>query len=104
MEDGIVAELLKLAKDTLLGRLHELIRRIWKEESMSMEWKAAVLYPIYKNGDRSICNYRGIPLFNACYIFFALVIKERLNSYGNKELEETVKEILKRRRQTRYSL
>lgn len=88
-ENGIVAELLKVGTDVILDRLHQLVLRVWKEERMPKDWKTAILCPIYKKGDRSICNnYRGIALLDVCYKIFAQIIKERLNLYSTKELGE----------------
>jgi hypothetical protein len=40
-----------------------LMKGTWEKEEMSEDWKASIIYPIYKKGDKlDGKNYRGISL------------------------------------------
>jgi len=66
--DGIHPELIKYGGNKLLNRMYELVRQIWEEERIPEEWKATIIVPIHKRGDRDRCeNYSRIALGNAAY-------------------------------------
>ncbi|XP_055843121.1 uncharacterized protein LOC129909960 [Episyrphus balteatus] len=76
--DGLAAELFKAAGDDLVRSMHQLICRIWSEESMSTEWNLSIVCPILKKGDPLTCaNYRGISLLNISYKKLSAVLCER---------------------------
>lgn len=59
--NGIQGELLKKGGK----ELWVLIRNIWRRESLSEDWKTAVVCPIHKKGDtQDYNNYIGISLLN----------------------------------------
>ena len=63
--DTITVELIKNAGAKMEQKIYNLIRKIWNDEHMPMDWEEGIIYPIYKKGDRSVCsNYRGITLVN----------------------------------------
>ena len=83
--DGLPAELFKTGGEELTTRMHELLCRIWSEESMPSEWSLSVLCPIHKKGDPAVCsNYRGISLLNIAYKVLSSVLCERLKPTVNK--------------------
>jgi hypothetical protein len=49
--DGLSAELFKAAGDELVRYMHQLICKIWSEESMPDEWNLSIVCPIHKKGD-----------------------------------------------------
>ena len=53
--DGLPAELFKIGCNELVGRMHQLIYKIWLEESMPNDWNLSVLCPVLKKGDPTIC-------------------------------------------------
>ena len=62
--DGLPAALFKASGDELVRSKHELIYRIWLEESMPSDWNLSALCPALKKGDHTICaSYRAIGLF-----------------------------------------
>ncbi|XP_037957054.1 uncharacterized protein LOC119686977 [Teleopsis dalmanni] len=66
--DGLPAELFKAGGDMLIGCMHQLICRIWLDESMPSDWNLSSLCPVLKKGDPTICaNYRGISLIPVAY-------------------------------------
>jgi hypothetical protein len=60
--DNIPAEFYKYVGEEMIKALRILISQIWNEEVMPEEWNTAAIVPIFKKGDRTLCNnYRGIP-------------------------------------------
>lgn len=67
-KDGIPAELLKHGGESLMQTLPRLIWKIWNEEGMPRDWKNSIICPIYKKGDKLMCdNYRAISLPSTIY-------------------------------------
>ncbi|XP_049304006.1 uncharacterized protein LOC125776321 [Bactrocera dorsalis] len=83
--DGLPAELFKHGGEELIRSMHQLLCRIWSDESMPNDWNLSVLCPIHKKGDPTICaNYRGISLLNIAYKVLSSVLCERLKPTVNK--------------------
>ena len=97
-EDGIPAEVIKRAKDTLLGDLLELLRLCWREGSVLKDMRDTKIVTLYKNkGDRSDCNsYRGISLLSIVGKVFAKVALARLQVLATcvsvRQLQEKCRE------------
>lgn len=88
-EDNINVELIKSGGEKLEEEMYELIRKVWLNEEMPMEWKNGTILTIYKKGDKSICeNYRGITLLNTAYKILSSLIHKRLAKYTNKIITE----------------
>jgi hypothetical protein len=48
--------------------MYTLIRSVGESEEMPGDWSLAVICPIYKKSDKTVCsNYRGISLLNVAY-------------------------------------
>jgi len=63
--DTITVELIRSAGEKMEGKIYNLIRKIWVDEQMPMDWEKGIIYLIYKKGDRRVCsNYRRITLLN----------------------------------------
>jgi hypothetical protein len=70
-EDSITAEIIKGGGRMLWKKIHTLTCRVWKEEQMPEGWNNAIICPIYKKGNKMVCNnYQGISLLNVTYKFF----------------------------------
>lgn len=83
--DGLPAELFKAGGDDLVGSIHQLISKIWSDESMPNEWNLGIVCPIHKKGDALTCaNYRGISLLNVAYKILSSILCERLKPFVNE--------------------
>jgi len=75
---------MKYGENELLNRIYELVRQIWKKESI-LEWKEILLISVHKRGDRDGCeNYRGIALENAVYKILSNIILGKIKPYIEK--------------------
>ena len=58
---GILLEMLKCCGALMMEYILDLFETVWKEERVPDEWRDALLVPIPKKGDLTICgNWRGI--------------------------------------------
>ncbi|KAI2650200.1 putative 149 kDa protein [Labeo rohita] len=77
--DQVAAEGIKAGGDTLLPRLHNLIKLIWRLNKVPTRWKKAIIIPIHKKGDSRECNnYRGISLLSVVGKVFMKILQSRL--------------------------
>ncbi|XP_054081972.1 uncharacterized protein LOC128919982 [Zeugodacus cucurbitae] len=53
--DKLPAELFKYGGEELIRCMHQLLCKIWSEESMPDDWNLSVLCPIHKKGDPTNC-------------------------------------------------
>jgi len=60
-------------------RIYNLILKIWNNEQISEESAEGIICPIFKKGDRRLCNnYRPITLLNVVYKIFAILLHNRI--------------------------
>jgi hypothetical protein len=65
------------------------MERVWKEEQMPEEWSSAIICPIYKKGNKMVCNiYQGISLLNVTYKIFTQLVAKRLEPYVEEILDD----------------
>ena len=90
-KDGIPAEILKCAKNTLLKELHDILLLCWREGEVPQDMRDANIITLYKNkGDRSDCNnYRGISLLSIVGKAFARVVLKRLQVLAERVYPES---------------
>ena len=80
--DQIPAELIKSGGRTIFLEIRKLIISIWKKEKLPEEWKASIIVPIHKKGDKADCsNYRGISLLPTTYKILSNILLSRLIPY-----------------------
>lgn len=83
--DGIQMEAWKYEGEEIKKGLKKLLKRIWKEEHISEDWKSNIIVPLYKRGDQEkVGNYRGISLLCSAYKIYAEILRNRLE----EEVEE----------------
>ena len=90
-KDGILAEVIKNSKSTLLVPLHKLLTQCWKEGSVPQHMKDSNIITLYKNkGDCSDCNnYHGISLLSVNGKMFACIILHRLQILADRIYPES---------------
>ena len=50
-----------------LDKLLDLVQTVWREQQVPKDWVDALLIPVPKKGDLSVCdNWRGISLLEVC--------------------------------------
>ncbi|CAM4977713.1 unnamed protein product [Rotaria socialis] len=87
--DEITAEMLQAGGEQLAYKIHELCNRAWKEETILEQWGKAILVPIPKKGDLSVCsNYRTISLINHTGKILLMVLLNRLKHQLDPHLAE----------------
>ena len=66
--DNINSELYKYAPEEFKLRLLQFLNNVYRENCIPVEWRIAVITPVFKKGDRrEPKNYRGISILNTCY-------------------------------------
>jgi hypothetical protein len=86
--DELPPELFKEGGERIAIVLWFLMKRIWEEE-MPEDWKASIICPIYKEGDKLDCrNYRGILLLCTAYKMFTYIVRKELQSYTEGAIGE----------------
>jgi hypothetical protein len=80
--DQIPAELIQAGGKMLLSAIQKPINSIWNKEELSDQWKASIIVPIHKKGNKTDCNnYRGISLLSTSYKMLSHILLTRLSPY-----------------------
>lgn len=88
-EDEIVAELIKKGGNRLIKSIHKLIKDIWEQERMPVKWMVGIICPIYKKGDKTLCDsYRGITLLSVAYKVLSGVVQRRVSLKAEEIITE----------------
>ena len=65
------------------------IRREMETGMAPLDWRSAIIVPIYKKGSRKVCkNYRGISLLSIPGKVFAKVLKSRVQRVTEEKVME----------------
>ncbi|KAL0153085.1 hypothetical protein M9458_051610, partial [Cirrhinus mrigala] len=87
--DQVAVEGIKAGGDTLLPRLHNLIKSIWRLDKVPTRWKKAIIIPIHKKGDSRECNnYHGISLLSVVGKVFMKILQSRLLKHREQTSRE----------------
>ena len=88
-KDGIFAEMLKYGGDSLHDRLYEIIQCIWKNEVVPKVWRDSVVIPLFKKGDRRVCdNFRPISLLAVTGKVLASLLDKQIREVVEKQFDE----------------
>ncbi len=86
---GILPEMIKCSGEAGIDMLHKLITRVWETGRAPADWKKALLVPLLKKGDPTdLNNYRGISLLSLPGKVYALISRQRLQSWAESILLE----------------
>jgi hypothetical protein len=68
-------------------REYQIVVSVWKKEEIPANWQMAIIFPVYKKGDKLNCsNYRVISLLNAAYKIFTNTLARYLEVYTEEIL------------------
>lgn len=88
-KDGLTAEMIKYSERTGYEQLTKIMNLAWKTKTIPNGWKVATILPIYKTGDRKVCdNYRGITLLNTSEKIYEGVLSNRLRNQVERKLDD----------------
>ena len=90
-EDEIIAEVLQCSKESIFSYLCKTFNKIFELGYFPIQWGVATIVPIYKKGDRDVCdNYRGISLLSVTSKIFSSIINTRLYEWAetNNKINE----------------
>lgn len=88
--NNIKADEMRAAGTMGLEMLYELFDKVWEKEEMPKDWSRAVIVPIFKKKDKTVCdNYRGISLLCHAEKVFASVILQRIRKKTEEILTES---------------
>ena len=74
-QNGILPEMVKYCGG-LLEYTVDLFSTVWREQKVPEEWRDALIIPIPKKGDLTLCdNWRGISLLDVIGKLFAKIIQ-----------------------------
>lgn len=77
--DGISMETWIFGGSAVKAGIKDLLKHIWKEGVIPMEWRKSVMVPIFKKDDQERTkNYRGISLLCTAYKIYTEVVRRRL--------------------------
>ena len=88
--NDILPEMVRCGGRVLAQWLTDVVTKVWQEGGEIQAWKDAVMVPIPKKGDLSICdNWRGISLLDVVGKVFARVMQMRLQIVAEEILPES---------------
>ena len=81
-EDNITAEMIREGEECSVDMMHTLCNKIYQEKRCPTDWGKAIIVPIHKKKDKTICNnYRGISLLSVPGKVYTRVLQQRLRKY-----------------------
>ena len=87
--DGIYGEMVKAGGETMVQQLHHLLVKVWKEEKVPEDWTKAIIVPLFKKGDPSVCdNWRGLSMLSVVGKVLAHVISAKLYAQVEEKISE----------------
>ena len=87
--DGVFGEMLRSGGELLVNRMHGLILKVWRQEHVPEDWRDAVVIPLFKKGDRKVCdNYRPISLLSVAGKVLVMILEKRMREIIEPQLAE----------------
>ena len=85
--DGIPAEFFRNLSAEGVNLIHELCNKVWKSGVWPTKWKQSVFVPLYKKGDKKVCeNYRTIALIPHLSKILLHILNRRLEQHYYREI------------------
>ena len=79
--NGLLPDIVKCCGGPLLDFIVSMFGAVWREKQVPAELRDALLVPVPKKGDLSVCdNWRGISLLDVMGKLFARVLNDRLQA------------------------
>ena len=86
-KNGMLPEMYKVCGPALLECLMQLFHQVWACGEDPQEWRDALIVPIPKKGDLSVCDHwRGISLLDIGGKLFRKIIQKRLQEMAEEVL------------------
>lgn len=63
--DNVSDELIKDGEARLATVIHDLLCKIWRQETLPKKWRAAIIYPIHKKRNR-LLNVEITEVYRSC--------------------------------------
>ncbi|KAL1447116.1 hypothetical protein WDU94_005460 [Cyamophila willieti] len=87
--DEITGEMLKAAGIVGKHMIYRLFKKCWDEKKIPEEWKEGIIVPLFKKGDRRVCNnYRGITLTSQVGKLYERIIELKIRPQLEVRLHE----------------
>lgn len=84
--DRLTAEVYRCLPKSGIKELTNIFNKILREEKAPRAFKEAILFPIFKKGQRDCpSNYRGIALLNVVGKIFTKILQERLGIFAERK-------------------
>lgn len=67
------------------AQFKEIIKQVWREGELPLDWKTGIIVPIFKKGNQEVEeNYRDIALLCTAYKIYAEIVRNRLEKKVNR--------------------
>ena len=87
--DEIPSEIIKAGGEVILAPLLVLLREAYSAEQIPSDWQKGIICPIYKKGDKTLCdNHRGVTLISHVGKIYNRIIERRVRSCVEHVLQE----------------
>ncbi|XP_047109276.1 uncharacterized protein LOC124777805 [Schistocerca piceifrons] len=87
--DRITPEMVKHMGEKGHVELLRVFNMAWKDKKVPDDWKETIVFPFYRDGDRSLCeSYGAISFLNTAAKVYARILEERIRKGTEEKLNE----------------
>lgn len=87
--DGITSEMIKYMGEKGQEKLLDVINTAWECKEVPRDWKETIVFPFYRNGDKSLCeSYGAISLLSIAAKVYARILEQRIRHQTEAQLNE----------------
>ena len=88
-DDDLPVEIVKEAGEDAQKLLLTIMQNAYRQETVPAEWQKGIISPIFKKGDKALCeNFKGISLLPHCGKLYSSIIERRLRAHIEHRLGE----------------